>query len=54
MIKWSFDELPLSTFAALYNTLVRSHLKYANCHMRTDYVGWVCTPYADVASVETS
>ncbi len=25
-----------------------------DCHMRNDYVGWVCTPYAGVASVETS
>ncbi len=24
-----------------------------DCHMRNDHVGWVCTPYAGVASVET-
>ncbi len=33
MIKRSFDELSVSAFAALFNTLVRSHLEYAmqNC-----------------------
>ncbi len=25
----------------------------ADCHMRNDHVGWVCTPYAGVATVET-
>ncbi len=29
MIKWSFAELSVSAFAALYNTLVRPHLEYA-------------------------
>ncbi len=70
----------LSTFATLYNTLVRPHFEYAmqaarqtllptpivcsksiswrrgsvHCHIRNNYVGWVCTPYAGVVSVETS
>ncbi len=29
MIRWSFAELSVSAFAALYNTLVRPHFEYA-------------------------
>ncbi len=26
----------------------------ADCHIRNDYIGWVCTPHTGVASMETS
>ncbi len=80
MIRWSFAELSVSTFASLYNTPVRHHLESALqaytlnlfadadclkktqwlvrrlvstvCHMRNENVGWVCTPYTGVDSVE--